>query len=94
MWIWVTEECSEKWKKGEKEVYVNVVTKFMYKKFSILAHQELQLLMFFRFFQLVVSHPAFSKDEDLQKVLKEENVSFSNNKILLQIFGHDPCECG
>ena len=42
--------------------------------------QELQFLMFFRFFQLVVSHPAFSKDEDLQKVLKEENVSFLNNK--------------
>ena len=55
--------------------------------------QELKFLMFFRFFQLVVSHPAFSKDEDLQKVLKEENVSFSNNKILLQIFGYDPCEC-
>nr|XP_058960252.1 uncharacterized protein LOC131787180 isoform X5 [Pocillopora verrucosa] len=31
--------------------------------------------MFFRFFQLVVSHPAFSKDEDLQKVLKEENLA-------------------
>lgn len=29
-----------------------------------------------RFLQLVVSHPAFSKDEDLQKFLKEENVSF------------------
>ena len=56
--------------------------------------QELKFLMFFRFFQLVVSHPAFSKDEDLQKVLKEENVSFSNNKIVLQIFGYDPCECG
>ncbi|CAH3169794.1 unnamed protein product, partial [Pocillopora meandrina] len=26
-----------------------------------------------KFFQLVVSHPAFSKDEDLQKVLKEDN---------------------
>ena len=60
----------------------------------ISSSQELKFLMFFRFFQLVVSHPAFSKDEDLQKVLKEENVSFSNNKILLQIFGHDPCECG
>ncbi|XP_066030028.1 sorting nexin-6-like [Pocillopora verrucosa] len=44
MWIWVTEECSEKWKKGEN-----------------------------RFLQLVVGHPAFSKDKDLQKVLKEEN---------------------
>ena len=29
----------------------------------------------FRFLQLVVTHPAFSKDEDLQKFLKEENVS-------------------
>ena len=54
--------------------------------------QELKLLMFFSFFQLIVSHPAFSKDEDLQKVLKEENVSFLNNKMLLQIFGHNPCE--
>ena len=57
-------------------------------------YQELKFLMIFRFLQLVVGHPAFSKDKDLQKVLKEENVSFSNNKILLQIFGYDPCECG
>ncbi|XP_066030805.1 uncharacterized protein [Pocillopora verrucosa] len=28
-----------------------------------------------RFFQLVVSHPDFSKDEDLQKVLKEDNLA-------------------
>ena len=56
--------------------------------------QELKFLMFFRLFQLVVSHPAFLKDEDLQKFLKEENASFSNNKMLLQIFGHDPCEYG
>ena len=27
MWIWVTEECSEKWKKGEKQVYFDVETK-------------------------------------------------------------------
>ena len=43
--------------------------------------QELKFLMFFRFFQLVVSHPDFWKDEDLQKVLKEENVSFSSELI-------------
>ena len=30
----------------------------------------------FRFLQLVIAHPAFSKDEDLQKFLKEENVSY------------------
>ena len=30
-----------------------------------------------RFLQLVVSHPAFSKDEDLQKFLKDENVSLT-----------------
>jgi len=29
-----------------------------------------------KFLQLVVSHPAFSKDEDLQKFLKDENVSY------------------
>ena len=42
------------------------------------------ILMSFRFLQLVVAHPAFSKVEDLKKFLKEEKVSISNN----------PCKCG
>ena len=42
------------------------------------------ILMPFRFLQLVVAHPAFSKDEDLKNFLKEETVSISNN----------PCKCG
>ena len=42
----------------------------------------------FRFLQLVVAHPAFSKDEDLQKFLKEENVSYdfeSNHLLVLSV---------
>ena len=32
MWIWVVEECSEKWKKGEKQVYFNAETKLWWSK--------------------------------------------------------------
>ena len=62
--------------------------------FNISPSQELKFLMFFRFFQRVVSHPDFWKDKDLQKFMKEKNVSFSSNKILLLVFGHNPCEYG
>ena len=42
------------------------------------------ILMSFRFLQLVVAHPAFSKDEDLKKFLKEEKVCRNGVKIELQ----------
>ena len=39
-------------------------------------YSHISVVLSFRFLQLVIAHPAFSKDEDLQKFLKEENVSY------------------
>ena len=42
-------------------------------------------IYFFRFLQLVIAHPAFSKDEDLQKFLKDENVSNNYNDLKFHV---------
>ena len=43
---------------------------------SHMHYSHISVVSSFRFLQLVIAHPAFSKDEDLQKFLKEENVSY------------------